>query len=93
MKGSVFYGGASNLGFLDSRVRGGNWVDFGVFWGLDSDIGVGFDFISFLFLFFLVFWGFVLCRYGEFKGVGGFAASAIGEAVWRDEADICCGAD
>ena len=48
----------------------GNWVDFLVFWGLDSDIGIGFDIISFLFLFLvLVFWGFVLCRYGEFKGV------------------------
>ena len=72
----------------------GNWVDFLVFWGLDSDIGIGFDIISFLFLFLvLVFWGFVLCRYGEFKGVRGFVALTIGEAVWRDEADIYCKAD
>ena len=61
---------------------------------MDLDIGVGFDIISFLFLFLvLVFWGFVLCRYGEFKGVEGFVASAIDEAIWHDEADICCGAD
>lgn len=34
----------------------------------------------------------MLCRYGEFKGVGGFADSATGEAVRRDKANICCGA-